>query len=52
MSEKRNGFFCTRCQFYNTELDTCLKEHCTSEVNESACCNDYLIREDLIMFGG
>lgn len=45
---------CKQCEFYDKLNDYCLKkeiENCTMQIHtDFSSCNDFLIREDLIMF--
>lgn len=45
---------CRTCEFYDTPLDYCSQreiEECSKQVHtDFSTCEDYLIREDLIMY--
>lgn len=45
---------CATCEFYDTPLDYCSQreiENCTMQAHTNfSSCEDYLIREDLVMF--
>lgn len=51
---KKRNIKCNTCEFYDTPLDYCSQreiEECSlqSHINFSSC-DDYLVREDLVMF--
>lgn len=45
---------CRQCQFYDYEMDYCTErdiDNCTRQTNVNfSKCNDFLIRENLVMF--
>lgn len=46
---------CATCEFYDTPLDYCSQkgiEECSKQAHtDFSACEDYLIRENLVMFG-
>ena len=51
-SKKRN-IKCIKCNFYDKEYDYCEKkdiENCSQEHTDFSKCDEYLVREDLVMF--
>ena len=53
-SKKKCKIKCKTCEFYDAPLDYCSErdiEDCSKQVHINfSSCEDYLIREDLIMF--
>lgn len=51
---KKNKIKCSTCEFYDAPLDYCSKneiEDCSEQERSNfSKCEDYLIREDLVMF--